>query len=152
VEAVKGRGYQSDASGQTTFVGCFAEADAPSRLVGGGVVWVGGNGGGFSEDTSAFIAESYNPEPFEVRNPRNRDMRLEVGYTADPTVLYGWQDRDGGDFWVVRWDRAKQIWTTENGAGAPGGEIANYLTGSGHARGAWLQGFARCCSALKTAR
>lgn len=167
VEVAKGRGYASDSPGQVTFVGCFAEANEPVRLSRGGNVWVGGSSGpGFTDDTTAFIAEGYGGvHPFVVPNLKDSQInpahhrKLYVGYpndATDPTTVCAWENNNS-EFYVMRWDMDNKIWATENGAVVPevdpvSGEflrlrelaarqIANYLTGSGHPRGPWLQGF-----------
>lgn len=160
VEVAKGRGYASDSVGQSTFVGCFAEANEPVRLGAGGNAWVGGGPGvGFTADTSAFIAEGYaNVHPFVVPNLREPQIKQYVGYPndrTDPTTVCAWENANG-EFYVMRWDMGNKIWATENGAIVPDldedGEflglrelaarnVASYLTGSGHPRGPWLQGF-----------
>lgn len=176
-EVIKGRGYLSNSEGQTTFVGCFSEAAEMDRLNPGGNVWVGGSSGkGFTDDTTAFIAEDYgNVHPFEVPNLKDRQIRLLVGYPndgTDPTTVFAWANNNGEggavEFYVMRWDVDNKIWAIENGAVGveyetnpdgtdkltPEGKfifkklsplvarnIANYLTGNGHPRGPWLQGF-----------
>jgi hypothetical protein len=165
VEVVKGRGYVSDSVGQVSFIGCFAEANEPVRLSRGGNVWVGGSAGaGFTDDTTAFIAESYgNVHPFEVPNLKDPHIRLLVGYPndgTDPTTVCAWATKNGEggavEFYVMRWDVDNKIWAIENGGVLPevdadgkflkldrltNRQIANYLTGTGHPRGPWLQGF-----------
>ncbi len=76
----------------------------------GGNVWVGGSSGkGFTDDTSAFIAESYgNVHPFVVPNLNNKDQQISlwVGYPndgTDSTTVCAWQNNNGG-FYVMRWD------------------------------------------------
>ena len=160
VEVIKGRGYVSDSGGQTTFVGCFSEANERVRLSAGGNVWVGGSGAGFTDDTTAFIAEGYgNVHPFEVPNLKEFRIRLLVGFPndgSDPTTLYAWVNNNG-DIGVMRWDMDNKIWSTEDQTRLPEVDpvtnkfknlpelsfrrIATYLTGSGHPRGPWLQGF-----------
>lgn len=160
VEETKGRGYASDSPGQCSFIGCFAEAIQPVRLRGGGNVWVGGGVlPGFTDDTTAFIAESYgNVHPFAVPNLKDDRIKLFVGYPndrSDPTIICAWENSNA-EFYLMRWDMDNKIWTVENGAVLPlkdaNGEflglreltqrnIATYLTGTGHPRGPWLQGF-----------
>ena len=154
VFVAKGRGYVSDSVGQSTFVGCFAEANERVRLSAGGNVWVGGgSGAGFTDDTTAFIAESYgNVHPFEVPNLKNPEIRLLVGYpndATDSTTICAWANNNG-EFYVMRWDMDNKIWTIENGSilanegmlpALGDRNIAHYLTGNGHPRGPWLQGF-----------
>jgi hypothetical protein len=153
VEVVKGRGYISDSVGQTTFVGCFSEANEPSRLSAGSNVWVGGSSAGFTDDTTAFIAEGYgNVHPFEVPNLNEPQNRLLVGYPndgTDPTTICAWANNNA-EFYVMRWDMDNKIWTVENGSilqadgklsALENRNIAYYLTGKGHPRGPWLQGF-----------
>jgi hypothetical protein len=154
VEVAKGRGYMSDSGGQVTFVGCFAEPTALNRLLGGGVVWVGGSSGtAFTDDTNAFIAEGYgNVHPFVVPNRKEPDIRLYLGYPndgTDATTVCAWRNNNG-EFHIMRWDMENKVWTTENGAILPVSgklrplvdrNVATYLTGNGHARGPWLQGF-----------
>jgi|GEM_PF-2557014 len=160
VEVAKGRGYSSDSVGQSTFVGCVAEANEPVRLSAGGNVWVGGGPGvGFTADTSAFITEGYaNVHPFVVPNLADPQIKQYVGYpndATDPTTVCAWEN-DNGEFFVMRWDMGNKIWATENGAivpemdvngqfsglrELPARNVASYLTGSGHPRGPWLQGF-----------
>ncbi len=139
--------------GQVTFVGCFAEANERVRLSAGGNVWVGGgSGAGFTDDTTAFIAEGYgNVHPFEVPNLKDPQIRLLIGYPndgTDSTTVCAWENNNS-EFYVMRWD---EIWTIENGSILPvnsngklrpleNRNIANYLTGNGHPRGPWLQGF-----------
>jgi hypothetical protein len=165
VEVAKGRGYSSESGGQVTFVGCFAEANEPVRLSRGGNVWVGGSTlAGFTDDTTAFITESYGRvHPFEVPNLKDPDIRLLVGYPndgTDPTTVCAWSTKNGEggavEFYVMRWDVDNKIWAIENGGVLPevdaegkflkldrltNRQIANYLTGNGHPRGPWLQGF-----------
>lgn len=133
VEETKGRGYSSEAPGQVAFIGCMAEAMEPNRLAVGGSVWVGGSPGkGFTDDTVAFIAESYgNVYPFEVPNQASNSMRpedqlkkfgrtfqpvtLKVGFPndlSDPTTLYVWKYSDHG--YVMRWDEGNHAWTVED--------------------------------------
>ena len=159
VEVAKGRGYSSESVGQVSFIGCFAEANEPVRLSRGGNVWVGGSNGGLTDDTTAFIAEGYgNVHPFEVPNLKDPKIRLLVGYPndgTDPTTVCAWANNNG-EFHVMRWDLDNKIWAIENGGVLPevdvdgkflklakltDRQIANYLTGNGHARGPWLQGF-----------
>lgn len=160
VEETKGRGYASEAQGQVSFIGCSAEAREPNRFAVGGTVWVGGSPGkGFTDDTMAFIAESYGGvHPFEVPNPKDPTIRLLVGYPndgTDPTTVCAWANSNN-EFHVMRWDMDNKIWAIENGAVLPeknaAGEfvklrelvarnIATYMTGTGHPRGPWLQGF-----------
>lgn len=163
-EVIKGRGYVSDSGGQTTFVGCFSEANEPTRLSAGGNVWVGGSAARFTDDTSAFITEGYGTvHPFEVPNLKDPKIRLLVGYPndgTDPTTVCAWATNNGEggavEFYVMRWDVDNKIWAIENGGVLPlvdpdgkflkldiltNRQIANYLTGNGHPRGPWLQGF-----------
>jgi Pectate lyase superfamily protein len=153
VEVVKGRGYISDSVGQTTFVACFSEANEPNRLSAGGNVWVGGSSAGFTDDTTAFIAEGYgNVHPFEVPNLKELRIRLLLGYPndgTDSTTICAWANNNA-EFYVMRWDMDNKIWTIENGSVLPvdgklppleNRNIAYYLTGNGHPRGPWLQGF-----------
>ncbi len=153
VEVVKGRGYVSDSVGQTTFVGCFSEANEPNRLSAGGNLWVGGSSAGFTGDTTAFIAEGYgNIHPFEVPNLKEPQIRLLLGYPndgTDSTAICAWANNNA-EFYVMRWDMDNKMWTIENGSVLPvdgklssleNRNIAYYLTGNGHPRGPWLQGF-----------
>ena len=163
VEEIKARGYVSDSGGQATFVGCFAEAVERTHLSGvsgGTSVWVGGSSAaGFTDDTSAFVVEGYaNVHPFEVPNLKDRKIRLLIGYpnhATDPTTICAWANNNGDDFgpevYVMRWDMDNKIWAVENGGMLPDDDgklfslrdrdIAYYLTGKGHPRGPWLQGF-----------
>lgn len=160
IEETKGRGFASDSPGQVSFIGCFAEAIEPVRLRGGGNVWVGGaSGAGFTDDTTAFIAESYgNVHPFEAPNLKDPSIRLLVGYPndgTDPTTICAWANNNG-EFYVMRWDMDNKVWAIESGAIVPerdndgnflglpelgARQIATYLTGTGHPRGPWLAGF-----------
>lgn len=159
VEETKGRGYSSESPGQVSFIGCFAEALEPVRLSRGGNVWIGGGSGGFTSDTTAFIALGYGDvHPFEIPNLSDPTVRLFVGYPndkSDPISICAWQnDQDG--FYVMCWDMANKIWAVENGSinsvrdddGRFLGlqklgdrSVATYLTQGGHPRGPWLQGF-----------
>ena len=66
----------------------------------GGNVWVGGgSGAGFTNDTTAFIAEGYgNVHPFEVPNLKDPQIRLLIGYPNDglhwscPRMEAFWED------------------------------------------------------------
>src|SRR5439155_16574264 len=121
-EVIKGRGYVSDSGGQTTFVGCFSEANELTRLSAGGNVWVGGSSAGFTDDTTAFIAEGYgNVHPFEVPNLKEPRIRLLVGYPndgTDSTTICAWANNNAefAEFYVMRWDLDNKIWTIENGS------------------------------------
>jgi len=86
-------------------------------------------------------------------------IKLYVGFPndlTDPTTLYAW-GKYGDHNYVVRWDEDNKIWATENAAALPVPKqpdgtpfklrelgnryIATYLTGPGHPRDPWLQGF-----------
>ena len=139
--------------------------------VGGHVWIGGSFGPGFTDDTTAFIVENYaNVHPFEVPNLKDSTIRFLVGYPndgTDPTTVCAWANSNN-EFHVMRWDMDNKIWAIENGVGGvdyelnldetykltPDGtrifkklrplgnrNIASYLTGTGHPRGPWLQGF-----------
>jgi hypothetical protein len=140
-----GRGYETESPGQTTFVGCFSEAAKPTRLAGGGSVWIGGSAGGFEDSASAFIVQSLGEVyPFPIySNVKTKVAKLMLGYDDDSNALYGWKaEAEGGNFWLVRWLDTLKAWSTERGNDRPPSPFqVSYQTGLGHARGDGLQGF-----------
>ena len=143
VEEARGRGYFCDAAGQATFVGCFAESQKPTRLAGGGAVWIGGSSSGFEDSPTALILESFaNVHPFEMPHLLNRQIKLLLGYNDNTNALYGWKaDAESGIFWLFRWLETLKAWSTEMGNTLPTAARVSYQTAQGHARGAGLQGF-----------
>jgi hypothetical protein len=138
-EANTGRAFVAATSNAaSTVLGCYIEGDQQPSYLGIGALKLISPGDDAPNSTGWIIDSSQAVGPFVVPNPRDRGIKLWVGYKSeDPTILYGWQ-KDSGEFWVVRWDETRKIWRT--GADSDGAPPASYLTGVGHPRGTYLQG------------